>query len=98
MSDSVRPHRRQPARLPGPWNSPGKNTAVGCHFLLQGIFLSQGSNLGLLYLLHWQAGSLPSEPHGKPKKLKSVAFGDGTKGKGLFLVTNFTDLFSSVQS
>ena len=35
MSDSVRPHRRQPTRLPRPWDSPCKNTGVGCHFLLQ---------------------------------------------------------------
>ena len=35
MSDYVRPHRRQPARLRHPWDSPGKNTGVGCHFLLQ---------------------------------------------------------------
>ena len=35
MSDSVRPHRRQPTRLHRPWDSPGKNTGVGCHFLLQ---------------------------------------------------------------
>ena len=35
MSDSVRPHRQQPTRLPRPWESPGKNTGVGCHFLLQ---------------------------------------------------------------
>ena len=35
MSDPVRPHRRQPTRLPCPWDSPGKNTGVGCHFLLQ---------------------------------------------------------------
>ena len=35
MSDSVQPHRRQPTRLPHPWDSPGKNTGVGCHFLLQ---------------------------------------------------------------
>ena len=35
MSDSVRPHRGQPTRLPHPWDSPGKNTGVGCHFLLQ---------------------------------------------------------------
>ena len=35
MSDSVRPHRRQPTRLPCPGDSPGKNTGVGCHFLLQ---------------------------------------------------------------
>ena len=37
MSDSVWPHRRQPTRLPRPWDSPGKNTGVGCHFLLQCI-------------------------------------------------------------
>ena len=113
MSDSVRPHRRQPTRLPRPWDSPGKNTGVGCHFLLQcmkvksqsevaqscptlcnpmdcsltrflcpwdfpgkntgvgchfllqEIFPTQGSKLGLLCLLHWQAGSLPLAPPGK---------------------------------
>ena len=42
-----------------PWDSPGKKTGVGCHALLQGIFLTRGSNPGLLCLLHWQAGSLP---------------------------------------
>ena len=35
VSDSVRPHRQQPTRLPHAWDSPGKNTGVGCHFLLQ---------------------------------------------------------------
>ena len=35
MSNSVQPHRWQPTRLPRPWDSPGKNTGVGCHFLLQ---------------------------------------------------------------
>ena len=35
VSDSVRPHRWQPTRLPRPWDSPGRNTGVGCHFLLQ---------------------------------------------------------------
>ena len=35
MSNSVRPQRRKPTRLPRPWDSPGKNTGVGCHFLLQ---------------------------------------------------------------
>ena len=35
MPDSVRPHRRQPTRLPRPWDFPGKNTGVGCHVLLQ---------------------------------------------------------------
>ena len=38
-----------PARLLCPWDSPGKNTGVGCHFLLQGIFPTQGLNLGLLH-------------------------------------------------
>ena len=40
---------------------------MGCHALLQGIFPAQGSNLHLLYLLHWQVGSLPLAPSGKPK-------------------------------
>ena len=37
MSNSVQPHRRQPTRLPCPWDSPGKNTGVGCHFLLPSL-------------------------------------------------------------
>ena len=47
-------------------DSPGKNTGVGCHALLQGIFLTQGSNSHLSCLLHWQAGSLPLTPPVKP--------------------------------
>ena len=50
-----------------PWDSPDKNTGVDSLFLLQGIFLTQGSNLHLLGLLHWQAVSLPLAPPGKPK-------------------------------
>ena len=50
-----------------PWDSPDKNTGVGCHSLLQGIFLTQGSKLGLLCFLPWQAGSLSPAPPGKPK-------------------------------
>ena len=46
-------------RLLCPWDFPGENTRAGCHFLLQGIFPTQGSNLLLLSLLHWQANSLP---------------------------------------
>ena len=53
-------------RLLCPWDSPGKNTGVGCHALLQGTFLTQGSNPCLLSLLHWQVGSLPLAPPGKP--------------------------------
>ena len=47
ISDSLGPHELQPSRLLCPWDSPGKNTGVGGHFLLQGIFLTQGSNLCL---------------------------------------------------
>ena len=61
------PHGLQPTRLLCPWYSPGKNTGVGCHFLLQGIFLTQGSNLHLLCLLHGQADSLPLSCLGSPK-------------------------------
>ena len=45
MSDSMRPHRRQPTRLPRPWDSPGKNTGVGCHFLLQCVKVKSESEL-----------------------------------------------------
>ena len=48
MSDSVRPHRRQPTRLPGPWDSPGKNTGVGCHFLLQCMKVKSESEVAQL--------------------------------------------------
>ena len=49
MFDSLRPCGLQSARLLSPWDSPGKNTGVGCHVLLQGIFPTQGSNPGLLH-------------------------------------------------
>ena len=50
------------------WDSPGKNTGVGSHAFLQGIFPTQGSNLCLLSILRWQVGSLPPlAPSGKPK-------------------------------
>ena len=45
MSDSVRPHRQQLTRLPRPWDSPGKNTGVGCHFLLQCIKVKSESEV-----------------------------------------------------
>ena len=45
MSDSVRPLRRQPTRLPRPWVSPGKNTGVGCHFLLQCVKVKSESEV-----------------------------------------------------
>ena len=57
---------RDPTRLLCPWDSPGRNTGVGCPFFLQGIFPTQGSNRQHLYLQHWQAGSFTTEPPGKP--------------------------------
>ena len=45
MSDSVQPHRQQPTRLPRPWDSPGKNAGVGCHFLLQCIKVKSESEV-----------------------------------------------------
>ena len=58
LSDSLRPHGWQPKRLLCPWDFPGKNTGVGCHFLLQEIFPTQGLHPGLpLYRLSHQ-GSL----------------------------------------
>ena len=52
-------------------DSPGKNTRVGCHTPLQGIFQAQGLNLHLLRLLHWQVGSLPLASPGKLSCLQS---------------------------
>ena len=49
-------------RLLRPWDFPNKNTGVGCQFLLQGNFPTQGSNPHLLSLLHWQVHSLPLNP------------------------------------
>ena len=59
MFNSLQPHARKPARLLCPKDFPGKNIGVGCHFLLQGIFPTQGLNPRLLHLLCWQADSLP---------------------------------------
>ena len=63
LFDSLQPSGLEPAKLLCPWDSSGKNTGVGCHSLLQGIFPIQGLNPDLL---HWQAGSLPVAPSGKP--------------------------------
>ena len=62
VSDSATP-RTEAYQAPLAWNFPGKYTGVGCHFLLQGIFPTQGSNLRLLC---WQAGSLPLSHQGSP--------------------------------
>ena len=63
MSDSVQPQRQQPTRLPCPWDSPGKNTGVSCHFLLQGMKVKSESEVSQLCpALH--------DPHGlQPTRL-----------------------------
>ena len=55
VSDSVRPHRRQPTRLPRPWDSQGKNTGVGCHVLLQCMKVKSESEVA-------QSCPTPSDP------------------------------------
>ena len=55
MSDSVGPHRQQPTRLPRPWDPPGKNTGVGCHFLLQCMKVKSESEVA-------QSCPTPSDP------------------------------------
>ena len=62
MSDSLHPYGLWPAMFLCPWDFPGKKTGVGCHFLLQGIFPTQGSNL---HLLKRQVNSLPLMPRGR---------------------------------
>ena len=65
VSDSLRPHGMEPTRILSPWDFPGKNTGVGCHFLFQGTFPTRGSNPGLphcrktLYHLSYQGSPLP---------------------------------------
>ena len=55
VSDSVRPHRQKPTRLPRPWDSPGKNTGVSCHFLLQCMKVKSESEVA-------QSCPTPSDP------------------------------------
>ena len=63
MSDSVWPHRRQPTRLPRPWDYPGKNSGVACHFLLQCMKVKRESEVA-------QVVSDPQRPHGlQPTRL-----------------------------
>ena len=74
MSNSLGPHGLKPAKLLGPWDSPGKNTGLGCHGLLQGIFLSlmSPSLTGGFFTISatWEASPvfLPGESHG-PRSL-----------------------------
>ena len=73
MSDSLQPHGLEPTRLLGPWNSPGKNTGVCYRSLLQGIFLTQGSNPRLLHLLHCRWILYHLTHQGSPKQAMPLA-------------------------
>ena len=71
VSNSLKPHELQPARLPCPWDSPGKNTGVGCHFLLQGgssqsrdqTHVSCISCIGRGILYHWTTWFIRDHNH-----------------------------------
>ena len=63
VSSSLWSHGLRAAKLLCPWDFPGKNTGVGCHFLLQGSFLTRGLNP---HPLHWQGDSLPLSHQGSP--------------------------------
>ena len=71
VSNSLRPHGLYPTTLLRPWDFPGKRTGMGCHFLLQGIFPTQGLNQRLQ---HWQSDSLPLCHLGSPLKKKNSGF------------------------
>ena len=83
VSDSLWRFGLYPTRLFYPCNFSGKNTGEGCHFLLLGIFQTQGSNSYLLHLLHWQADSLPAEPSELPWIFR-VCLYSGEKGEYKF--------------
>ena len=67
VSNSLRPYGFLPARLLCPWDFPGKNAGVGCHFLLQGVFLTQGLQP---HHLHWHVYSLLLSRLGSPYTLR----------------------------
>ena len=100
MSDSVRPHRQQPTRLPCPWDSPGKNTGVGCRFLLQCMKVKSVSEVA-------QSCPTPSDPmdcslpgssiHGifqaRVLEWGAIAFSGKTNEKGLILPASIPLMF-----
>ena len=99
MSNSVRPHRWQPTRFPRPWDSPGKNTGVGCHFLLQCMKVKSESEVAQLCLTRSNPMncSLPgSSIHGifqaRVLEWGAIAFSDFVYGDLLFSVSSVTQL------
>ena len=107
MSDSVWPHRRQPMRLPHPWDSPGKNTGVGCHFLLQCMKVKSESEVAQSYLTLSDPMdcSLPgSSIHGifqaRVLEWGAIAFSRKCtvyiKWQNLVILARFQDIISSI--
>ena len=92
VSDSMWFHRllENKTRQKIPWNFLGKNTGVGCQFLLQGLFLTQRSALSLSRLLHWQADPLPLRQLGNPSPIVSSAGAEASS-------TLFCDVFSELE-
>ena len=88
MSSPLRPHKPQPTSLLCPWDSPGKNTGMGCHALHQGIFPTQGLNPCLVHC-HQCSGFFTAEPPEKPHTI--IYYGEAC---GIFLTT-FACLFIS---
>ena len=96
MSSSLRLHGLKPARLLCPWDFSGKNTGVGCHVLLRGVFPTQESNLCLLYLLHWQVDSLPLAPPEKALVTHLIHKKQTQKVKKIFFIWQYSNLKSIV--
>ena len=95
VSNSLQPHGLQPTRLLGPWDFPGKSTGVDCHFLLQEIVPTQGSNQYILHLLHWQAESFPLSHLRSPPWLISSYQSDVTECRVRRSTVNSGDVFMS---
>ena len=94
-----------PTRFLCPWDSPGKNTWVVCHSFLQGIFLTQGSNPGLLQLLHCRQVLYKLSQQGSPTtlstphKLTVAPFVTvGFHASFLFIIVSFVESCNSVKS
>ena len=90
MSDSVQPHRWQPTRISHPWDSPGKNTGVGCHFLLQCMTLKSESQVAHSCLtLHYPMDySLPGSSSHGIFQARVLEWGAIAFSMGKFLVTS----------
>ena len=96
---TLRPHRRQPTRLPRPWDSPGKNTGMGCHFLLQCMEVKSLSRVRL-FVTPWTAAFQGSSVHGicqailaviKFTQLQSPFCNIPDKGTPSHCMNNFND-------